>query len=245
VAAQLDLVPSLQAEISRRARRGDEQAWSSWHSTVSECVADLWSVGKLGISSTLGLLAVVSLPRALTFRPPRGDPHPMPYVRVLLSAAVGDALYPHPQWGALVAAWKAFYPVGDVGRELRQHIALLEATAPAMADLMASHRPPALEGRSIADVLPLGSRTPDSLLARFHAWGDDLGVLARQPPTLVFAVMGQARAAGLVAPRVESTVLGDVLAAWAVRSSIDVMERPHHPSTPPRTATPVADSAQP
>lgn len=245
VAAQLDLVPSLQAEIDRRAARGDGRAWAGWRSTVSECIADLWSVGKLGISSTLGLLAVVSLPRALTFRPPRGDPHPMPYVRVLLSAAVGMTLYPHPQWAALVAAWKACYPVGDVSREVQEDIVRLERTAPAMAELMAGHRPPALGGRSIADVLPLEQRTPGSLVARFQAWGDDLGVLARQPPSLVFAVMGQARAAGLVAPRAESALLTDVLSAWAVRSSIDVMERPYSTLEPPRPATPVADSAQP
>jgi len=245
VAAQLDLVPSLQAEIDRRGARGERDAWAGWRSTVSECIADLWSVGKLGISSTLGLLAVVSLPRALTFRPPRGDPHPMPYVRVLLSAAVGRTLYPHPQWDALVAAWKACYPVGDMTPEIQEDIAGLERTAPAMAALMAGHRPPALGGRRIADVLPLASRTPESLVARFRTWGDDLGVLARQPPSLVFAVMGQARAAGLVDPRAESALLTDVLAAWAVRSSIDVMERPRTTLDPPRPATLVADSAQP
>jgi hypothetical protein len=246
VAAQLELVPSLQDAVRRRRSRAGPQeqaAWDGWHTTVSECVADLWSVGKLGISSTLGLLAVVSLPRALTFRPPHGDPHPMPYVRVLLSAAIGRAFYPHPQWDALVEAWKACYPVRDVPPALRADIARLEGTADAFAGLMAEHRPPALGGRAIADVLPLATRTPPRLLALRHAWGDDLGLLARRPPTLVFAVMGQARAAGLVPAHQESAVLADVLAAWAVRSSIDVMSRPH--PDPPRPAAPVATSAQP
>ena len=251
VAAQLELVPSLQDAIARRrARAGPAEAaaWEGWHSTVSECVADLWSVGKLGISSTLGLLAVVSLPRALTFRPPHGDPHPMPYVRVLLSAAIGRAFYPHPQWDALVAAWKACYPVQDVTPEVRADIARLEGTADELAHLMAGHRPASLGGRAIGDVLPLATRTPERLLALRRTWGDDLGVLARRPPTLVFAVMGQARGAGLVAPQQESAVLADVLAAWAVRSSIDVMARPHPAPghhAPQRPAAPVAASAQP
>ena len=73
-------------EIGERSRRaGAGHPWASWEKTVSECVADFWSVGKLGIASTLGLLAVVSLPRFFVFRPPGDDPHPMPYLRVLLS----------------------------------------------------------------------------------------------------------------------------------------------------------------
>lgn len=167
----------------------------------------------------------------------------MPYVRVLLSAAVGRALYPHPQWDALVAAWKACYPVSDATDEIREDIARLEGTADDFAALMAGHRPRSLGGRRIVDVLPVSSRTPEQLLARRHAWGDSLAVLARRPPTLVFAVMGQARAAGLVGPEQESAVLADVLAAWAIRSSIDVTARPDVPHM--QLATPVAASARP
>ena len=63
-------------------------------------IADLWAVAKLGVGATLGLLAVVSLPRAFVFRAEWEDPHPIPWVRVRLSAALGQALYPHPQWDA-------------------------------------------------------------------------------------------------------------------------------------------------
>jgi hypothetical protein len=40
----------------------ERPAWRLWTRWVSEVVADFWSVGKLGIASTLGLLGVVSLP---------------------------------------------------------------------------------------------------------------------------------------------------------------------------------------
>jgi hypothetical protein len=225
-AALLGLVESLRQEIGERSRRDSGRTpWASWEKTVSECVADFWSVGKLGIASTLGLLAVVSLPRFFVFRPSGDDPHPMPYIRVLLSATVGDTLYPHRQWHALAAAWRACYPIGDLPIERRRDIEQLEESLPAMADLMASHRSPALQGHQLGDLMPLDQRRPEQLLALHQSWGDDLGVLARQSPTLVFAVQGQARAMGRIDPTQESQVLSDVLTAWAVRSSLDVIER--------------------
>ncbi|MGH3365856.1 MAG: hypothetical protein ACRDOY_01480 [Nocardioidaceae bacterium] len=225
-AALLGLVESLRQEIGERDRRDRGQTpWANWERTISECVADFWSVGKLGIASTLGLLAVVSLPRFFVFRPPGDDPHPMPYVRVLLSAAVGDTLYPHPQWRALADAWRAYYPMRDLPVERRQDIERLEKSLPAMADLMASHQSAALRGHQLADLMPVAERRPEQLLALHKAWGDDIGVLARQSPTLVFAVFGQARAMGEIDSAHESRVLSDVLTAWAVRSSLDVLER--------------------
>ena len=43
-------------------------AWQLWERWISEIVADFWSVARVGIAATLGLMAVVSLPRAFVFR---------------------------------------------------------------------------------------------------------------------------------------------------------------------------------
>jgi hypothetical protein len=102
-----------------------------------------------------------------------------------------------------------------------------------MADLMASHRSPALQGHQLGELMPLGERRPEQLLALHRSWGDDLGVLARQSPTLVFAVLGQARAMGRIDPAEEGQLLSDVLTAWAVRSSLDVIERDALPTPLP------------
>ena len=225
-AALLGLVqsmrPSLLAEAERRGSAG--APWRSWAGTVSECVADLWSVAKLGVAATLGLMAVVSLPRYFVFRDPGTDPHPMPYLRVLLSAAMGDALYPHPQWTAVADTWRALYPLDNLPARQRAAVAAVADTIPEMAARMAGHRPPALRGRCVAEVLPLAERRPERLLGHYDGWAGDLGRLARQPPTLVFAAVGQARAAGRISPVQESRLLSDVLSAWAVRSSLAGLE---------------------
>ena len=89
--------------------------WDRW---ISEIVADFWSISRIGIGSTLGLIGLVSLPRGFVFRPPDEDPHPIPWVRVLLSCAIGDRLYPDPQWAGWPRLWRAMYPIAGVRPEL-------------------------------------------------------------------------------------------------------------------------------
>jgi hypothetical protein len=43
----------------------------------------------------------------------------MPWIRVLLSCAIGDRLYPDPQWKRLAATWRAMYPLAGLRPALR------------------------------------------------------------------------------------------------------------------------------
>lgn len=234
-AALLGLVDSLKADIARHRDQDPEHAdaWQSFDTWVSEITADLWSVATLGISSTLGLLAVVSLPRYFVFRPSGDDPHPIPYVRVLLSCAIGDALYPHPQWQGMARTWKALYPVTELAPERQREFAVLEAGIGPFARMLVEHRSPALQGRSLRESFPTRQRRPARLLELYDVWANDLGVLARQPPSLVFAVIGQARAAGRLTPEQESALLSALLEAWAVRTRLLIDEQTTQPSKQP------------
>jgi tellurite resistance protein len=44
------------------------------------------------------------------------------------------------------------------------------------------------------------------------------------PPTLVFAAVGQARADGVITPEEESRALAYLLNYWALRSTLDIAE---------------------
>jgi hypothetical protein len=225
-AALMGLVESLRPTLVKAAETADpadRAAWACWSRWVGEVVADLWSVGHLGIGSTLGLLAVVSLPRWAVFRPSGDDPHPIPWIRVLLSCALGDRLYAHPQWSALARVWQRLYPVEAVTDEHRRTLERLVATLPAFARLLAEHRPASLRGRAVADVLPLQERHPEQLLARFRRWErTPITSMSRVPPSLAFAVLGQARAAALLTPEAEARILSELLDLWAVRSTLDI-----------------------
>ena len=168
-------------------------------------MADYWSISKIGIGSTLGLIGLVSLPRGFVFRPPDEDPHPMPWVRVLLSCAIGDRLYPDPQWRRLAAIWRAMYPlVGAAPGDRQRPSPNCEATMPDLVTMLVNHRPARLRGRTLGDVLRSPHLQPAALLARFAAWQADPAQMAKAPPTLAFAVLGQARASGRLSPERES-----------------------------------------
>lgn len=222
-AAQLELVPSLRAEIERRAARDPDGGWEVWSMWISEIVADLWSVATVGITSTIGLLAVVSLPRYFVFRPSGTDPHPMPYLRVLISAALGDALYPHPQWRELAAVWRAMYPLAGLPAGHVDWIRNCESRVGDLVDLLLQHPVQLAGGRELGAIWPVRERQPGRLLRLYDAWGSDFGAMARQRPALVFAVLGQAKAAGRITPEEEGSRLSSLLTAWAVRDSLDVL----------------------
>jgi hypothetical protein len=185
-AALLCLVESLRPALQlHQARLGpaERASWACYERWVSEIVADLWSVAKLGIGSTLGLLGVVSLPRWFVLRPSGDDPHPIPWIRVLLSCAMGDGLYPHPQWTSLARVWRSLYPPEAVTSEHRRTLAELEATLPGFVAMLLDHRPATLHGRSLREVLSHSDRRPEQLLARYHRWRDRPGAIATATPS--------------------------------------------------------------
>ncbi len=224
-AALLSLVESLQAEL-RSIRRPERlrAAWRLWERWISEIVADLWSISRIGIGSTLGLIGLVSLPRGFVFRPSHDDPHPMPFVRVLLSCSLGDRLYPHPQWRQLAATWQQLYPLDRLRPELRAIIADLRASMPELVALLVEHRPERLRGWAVGEVLRNPELDPPALLRRFAAWQTRGRRMASEPPTVAFAVLGQARAAGRLSPERESRLLRRLIASWAVESSLRTAE---------------------
>ena len=222
-AALLDLVNTLRPLLRGLQGSGaDALAWRCWERWISEIVADFWAVARVGIASTLGLVAVVSLPRAFVFRIDLDDPHPSPWIRVLLSCAIGDALFPHPQWRRFAALWESFYPLSGVSAAAAALFARLRATMPALVTLLRQHRPPALRGRTLADALGIAERQPAQLARLFQQWCASPRAMYAAPPSLVFAVIGQARADGQASPEQESHLLGRLLTHWALQSTLSV-----------------------
>ena len=234
-AALLDLVESIRPLLHARhtaAAPGERAAWGAWERWISEIVADFWSVARIGIGSTVGLIGVVSLPSWFVFRTNADDPHPMPWIRVKLSCAIGDALYPHPQWGELAALWESLYPRSELDAERQQALVALEATMPRLVALLVEHRPRSLHGRSLREVMSLGEREPQRLAGLWQSYRHDQGPLRDLAPSLAFAVLGQARATGELSPESEGRTVGNLLTYWALRSTLEVAEAPHIPGRP-------------
>jgi len=223
-AALLDLVNSLRVVLrERREQDRDAQTslWTLWERWISEVVADFWSVARVGIASTLGLISVVSLPKAFVFRVNLDDPHPVPWIRVKLSCAIGQALYPHRQWGDLARLWELLYPMEGLDIQKKTLLVGLEAGIPEFVSLMVHHRPKSLRGRSLMEAMEVAQRQPGPLAAVFDRWRTAPAQMYRAPPSLVFAAIGQARANGNISPEKESNILAKLLTHWALRSTLD------------------------
>jgi hypothetical protein len=222
-AALLDLVHSMRG-VLRGLRRGggaDQLVLGLWERWISEILADFWSVARVGVASTTGLMGVVSLPRAFVFRVSVDDPHPIPWIRVKLSIAIGEALYPDPQWRKLAALWEAFYPLNELSAEKRRLFATIEAGIPSFVTLLVNHRPSSLHGLSLREALAVHERQPARLRALYQSWRTQPALMQSAPPSLVFAVVGQARADGRISPEEESRLIGNLLTYWAMRSTLD------------------------
>jgi hypothetical protein len=231
-AALLELIESLRPVLQGLQRGGGQGhiAWGFWDRWISEIVADFWSVARVGIASTLGLMAVVSLPRAFVFRVSADDPHPIPWIRVKLSCAIGKALYPHGQWDRMAQLWESYYPTDGLEETTRALLATLEASIPSFVTLLIHHRPKLLRGASLREVMAVEERQPARLSAYFKTWRHSPRRMRAAPPSLVFAVIGQARAEGLLSPESESRMLAYLLTYWALRSSLDTSAGHAQPS---------------
>jgi hypothetical protein len=222
-AALLELIESLRPVLHGMQASGGREAivWGFWERWISEIVADFWSVAKIGIGSTFGLMAVVSLPRAFVFRLNEDDPHPTPWARVLLSASIGQALYPHRQWERIARLWESFYPLEGVDEKTHSILSLLKTNIPALVALLVNHRPKALRGKSLREVMDISERQPARLSAHYQRWRNSPTLMRAAKPSLAFAVLGQARANGWLGPEEEGRMLAYLLTYWALRSTLD------------------------
>lgn len=226
-AALLGLVESLRPVLQSLQRKGgrEELAWRLWERWISEIVADFWAVAKLGIGASLGLMGVMSLPRPFVFRISMDDPHPFPWIRMKLSCAIGNELYPHQQWSRLMELWESLYPSSGLDPSRLQVLGILEATLPSFISLLVHHRPQSLGGQSLKEVVGSSQYRPEELSEEFDSWDTTPRRMFKQEPTRVFAVIGQARADGKVSPEDESKILSRLLAHWAMKKSLQPEEQ--------------------
>ncbi len=222
-AALLGLLESLRPMLQERIEHDSEAqpAWQLFQRWLSEIVADFWSVAKVGISATFGLMAVVSLPAPFMFRVSAEDPHPMPWFRVKVSCAMGEALYPHPQWQALARLWDQLYPTNELKDSQRELLGMLEHALPQFAELLAGHRLASLQGASLREAIVEEEREPRQLLRLYHTMAKYPQRLRETPPALAFAAIGQARAENQINPRKESDLLAHLLSHWALQNALN------------------------
>lgn len=216
-AALLELLETLRKALSQKEVENPETrvAWHLYRLWISEIISDFWAVATLGIAATLGLINVVSLPRYFMFRIKPDDPHPFPWIRVQISIAFGEFLFPGRQWSRLREMWEDIYPTHGLSQRQISMIAALRLVLPSFIELVCEHRPESLKGKALYEVFPVNERQPAMLRKYFSEWQQLPENIIKAPPCLVFAVMGQAKNDGLLQADNESWQIGKILSQWA------------------------------
>jgi hypothetical protein len=225
VAATLGITEPLRAVLYARCAGPDARQWAVWARWISEIVADFWAVGVLGVSATMGLIQVVSLPRAFVFKVHLDDPHPVPWLRVQISCALGEALYPHPQWDRIRALWSALYPPDTQGPDF-DLIRSLQSHIPQLIAAILEHRPAACGGIPLRIMPPVAERQPGRLAALNQDWRSSPTALRDAEPSLAMAVLGQAKFDGSLPPGEEARAHTRLLKSWALRETIRMRSLP-------------------
>jgi hypothetical protein len=222
VAELVQVLDALRASVLQWAKRRPARVrgcWSAFAAWISEIFSDVWGVSRVGVTSTLGLIGLVSLPRALVFRANHADPHPTPWLRVLISCAFGHALYPDPQWRALESAWERFYPLRGLPAARRSELRRFRSEIPRLVSAVLRHVPTRL-GKPLDAVLRFRDRNPAQLRRHFLRYRRSPDTLRSHDPSAAFALLGQARADGRLSAEAESKALGDLLEHWALRGAL-------------------------
>lgn len=222
----LDLVEPLREALARIAHEypGESQEWQCLRGWMSEIVADFWSVARVGMASTLGLMSVVSLPKAFVTHFSADGVHPTPWIRVKISAAIGACLYPDVQWQRLAAVWESLYPLENANPSDAAAFRALDRVIPRFAQFLCSFRPHRLGGMTLAQALPLADRSPAQLRILWKTHQRQPATLSRLSPTVACAVLGQAKFDGWLAAPDEVALLRRLLRFWALQSTIDARE---------------------
>lgn len=163
IAHQTSWTPELATAI--RARLGPvsppvADAWVGWTSEVN---ADAFAFAHTGYASVAALHDVVAGEDRRVFSLPIGDPHPVPYLRVLLGARMCARAYGPGPWDDLTRAWIASHPLRGAPEAVR---ALIEGSLEhlgTIVDLCLFTPMRAFGGRPLAALVDPLAVSPDRL----------------------------------------------------------------------------------
>ena len=155
-----ELAKALERGLSG-ASRDVAEVWGSW---ASEIAADTFAFAHTGYAAVVGLCDVLSGDEATVFQPRPGDPHPTPYVRVLLGTEMCTRFFGAGPWDDLASAWTRSYPLENAARYgtedlLRCSLPLL----PRIVELCLRTPMRAFGGRSLISLVDPGRVKPEAL----------------------------------------------------------------------------------
>ena len=164
-------ISALRHEFDARAPRAVIDAWAD---TASEVVADIHAFVHCGYAAVAALHDVVASDEAAVLRYLPGDPHPIPFIRVLLNVEFCKRMFGAGPWDELAEAWIESNSPLQAAPGTREFLQSSVGLLPQIADLCLSRRLRALGGKSITELVDPARLRPQVLLQWASALGSAL-----------------------------------------------------------------------
>jgi hypothetical protein len=124
---------------------------------------DFWAFCGAGPAQAMGAKDVLSLPISSVFRYSATDPHPPPYLRVLLSFEWCRQEWGSGEWDSHDRAWRELYPLRDLSRSAQEFFDAAGQLLPTIAKALRFGRFNSIGNRRISDLFSLNELDPAKL----------------------------------------------------------------------------------
>jgi len=161
VAHMLDWNDQLRAGIL--AAKSDRRTGETYAAWATEIAADAFAFVHTGYASVAALHDVIDGTDDAVFQYLPTDPHPISYLRLLLTVEWCRLSYGEGPWDAMAATWTAHHPVERAPESLREFLATCVAALPQMATVVLRGRYRAFGGGALTSVVDPQQISPSAL----------------------------------------------------------------------------------
>jgi hypothetical protein len=130
---------------------------------MSEIGPDFWAFGLTGFAEAAAAQELFAMPASQALRIAGGDPHPPPYIRVLLCFDWCSRAWGRGMWDDREREWLEMYPLTGVPSETRQLLEEARRYVPVVGKALFAANFRVLGGRRLLDLLDLPAVAPARL----------------------------------------------------------------------------------
>jgi hypothetical protein len=202
---------ALRAALNRAgAPRAVCDLYAQW---AFEIGPDFWGFCLCGVAQAAAMRDLFAMPPTHALRLSVTDPHPPPYLRVLLAFDWCRRAFGRGRWDAWEQEWELLYPLTGATSPTRTLLQNARRFVPVVGDALFNHRFRELENRPLVDLFDLTAISPlevRRVAARAAGGTLDLRGLTPCAQLAVFSELRQMRA-------MTEERLDDLMTAWLRR----------------------------
>jgi hypothetical protein len=171
----VDVLPRvLRAALARRgAPENVRDLYALWSSEIGP---DFWTFCLAGPAAATGVRDLLALPPAHVLRISWTDPHPPPYIRVLLAFELCRQQWGRGPWDELEREWMVLYPLSRLAPATRAMLEAAVKQVPAVSRALLTTRFHALGGNTLTSLFDLNVLEPASLRMRAKTGRPGVGI---------------------------------------------------------------------